>query len=104
MKFTLQSTRLLKYCFILSRSIVGVIKGVITTVIGLFTFGGVPLSILTIAGIVLNTMGGILYGYGKYRDKMTAAIGQHFIDHTLEVAIDKKSVSHSSSGVEECEG
>ncbi len=50
-------------------SLVGVVKSVLTTVIGFFTFGGVPVTTLTVLGVTLNSMGGVLYSYAKYVEK-----------------------------------
>ena len=52
-------------------SIVGVIKGVITTIFGFFTFGGVQPTSLTVGGVILNAFGGALYSYVKYREKQS---------------------------------
>eukprot|EP00794_Sanderia_malayensis_P017675 gene17675-19437_t len=41
----------------LTTSLVGVLKSVLTTLIGFFTFGGVQVTLLTILGICLNTFG-----------------------------------------------
>eukprot|EP00795_Rhopilema_esculentum_P013526 gene13526-4408_t len=49
--------------------LVGVVKSVLTTLIGFFTFGGVPVSFFTIMGVGLNTFGGALYSYAKYLEK-----------------------------------
>ena len=56
-------------CFYISCSLVGVVKSVLTTIIGFFTFGGVPVTFLTVTGVALNTFGGILYTYAKYIEK-----------------------------------
>lgn len=63
----------------------GVVKGVSTTIIGFFTFGGVPVTTLTIIGIFLNTLGGAQYTYAKYAEKMTSEIEKHFHKHTIKV-------------------
>lgn len=42
----------------------------LTTSIGFFTFGGASVNHLTIGGVVLNSIGGILYIMVKYREKM----------------------------------
>lgn len=63
----------------------GVVKGVSTTIIGFFTFGGVPVTALTIIGIFLNTLGGAQYTYAKYAEKMTSEIEKHFHEHTIKV-------------------
>ena len=48
-------------------------KGVITTIIGFFTFGGVPATLMTISGGTLNAFGGALYVYVRYSEKKRAA-------------------------------
>ncbi|XP_066911261.1 uncharacterized protein [Clytia hemisphaerica] len=53
----------------LTTSVVGVVKGVITSIIGFFTFGGVPPSALTLGGVSMNALGGALYTFAKYREK-----------------------------------
>lgn len=53
----------------LTTSIVGVIKSVITTIFGFFTFGGVVPTTLTVGGVMLNAFGGVLFTYVKYREK-----------------------------------
>ncbi|XP_006814403.1 uncharacterized protein LOC102810125, partial [Saccoglossus kowalevskii] len=53
----------------LTTSLVGVVKGVVTTVIGMFTFGGVEPTVLNISGICMNTTGGIWYSAIKYQEK-----------------------------------
>lgn len=63
----------------------GVVKGVSTTIIGFFTFGGVHVTALTIIGIFLNTLGGAQYTYAKYAEKMTSEIEKHFHKHTIKV-------------------
>ena len=62
---------------IFSFSLVGVVKSVLTTFIGFFTFGGVPVTSLTITGVLLNTVGGILYSYAKYIEKKAAFQSVH---------------------------
>ncbi|XP_048579399.1 UDP-galactose/UDP-glucose transporter 7 isoform X1 [Nematostella vectensis] len=66
----------------LTTSLVGVVKGVLTTFIGFFTFGGVPATFLTVSGVVLNTLGGVLYSYGKYMEKVKKEVEKHFHEHT----------------------
>jgi len=55
-------------CSAITASLVGVGKSVLQTVIGFFTFGGVRFHPLNILGLVLNTIGGALYSYVKYRE------------------------------------
>lgn len=48
---------------------VGVIKGILTTIGGFFLFGGQPITVLNLLGVSLNTAGGALYAYAKYQEK-----------------------------------
>ena len=67
-------------------SLVGVIKGIITTIIGFFTFGGVAVNLYTLSGICLNTSGGILYFYTKYSDQVSQKLQQEYMaDHEVNV-------------------
>lgn len=78
----------------LTTSLVGVVKGVLTTIIGFFTFGGVPVTVLVILGISLNTFGGAAYSYAKYAEKMTTEIEKHVHKHTIRVLPDKLLKEH----------
>lgn len=69
----------------LTTSLVGVVKGVLTTIIGFYTFGGVAATPLTLIGVSLNTLGGALYSYAKYSEKMASGIQKHFHKHTIEI-------------------
>ena len=51
----------------LTTSITGTLKSVLQTIVGLFTFGGIDINIWTVVGICLNTAGGIIYSYVKYK-------------------------------------
>lgn len=53
----------------LTTTIVGVLKGVGSTVLGFVLLGGVDVHGLNVAGLVINTLGGILYSIVKYREK-----------------------------------
>lgn len=66
-------------------SLVGVVKGVLTTIIGFYTFGGVAVTALTVLGVLLNTLGGALYSYAKYTENMAKGIQKHFHKHTIKV-------------------
>ncbi|XP_068208576.1 uncharacterized protein [Palaemon carinicauda] len=52
----------------LTTSIVGASKSVLQTLIGFFTFGGIIFNSVNVAGICLNTAGGIMYTYAKYAE------------------------------------
>ena len=67
-------------------SLVGVIKGIITTIIGFFTFGGVAVNVYTLFGIILNSSGGILYFYTKYSDQVRQKLQEEYMaDHVINV-------------------
>jgi len=55
-------------CSALTTSVVGVPKSFLQTLIGFFTFGGVPYHPLNVAGLVINLTGGVLYTYTKYKE------------------------------------
>ena len=40
---------------------------------------------LTVLGVLLNTLGGALYSYGKYTENMAKGIQKHFHKHTIKV-------------------
>lgn len=69
----------------LTTSLVGVVKGVLTTIIGFYTFGGVAATSLTLIGVSLNTLGGAFYSYAKYSENMALGIQKHFHKHTIEI-------------------
>ncbi|XP_071106632.1 uncharacterized protein [Haliotis cracherodii] len=52
----------------LTTSVVGGLKAMVQTTLGLFTFGGVSHNIATYTGIAMNLSGGILYIYAKYTE------------------------------------
>lgn len=52
----------------LTTSLIGVLKSVLQTVIGFFTFGGVAYNPINMAGIVLNSLGGAFYTYAKLKE------------------------------------
>lgn len=54
----------------LTTSLVGVLKSVLQTVIGIFTFGGIQFNTLNGFGLSLNLFGGILYTYVKYQENV----------------------------------
>jgi len=59
-------------CSALTTSMVGVAKSVIQTILGFFTFGGVPFHPLNIIGLVMNILGGIIYTYIKHLERAGA--------------------------------
>ncbi|CAB3977499.1 UDP-galactose UDP-glucose transporter 7 isoform X5 [Paramuricea clavata] len=81
----------------LTTSLVGVVKGIITTIIGFFTFGGVAVNLYTLSGIILNTSGGILYFYTKYSDQVRQKLQQEYMsDHVINVEAANGDVNKSS--------
>lgn len=67
----------------LTTTIVGILKGVASTVLGFFILGGdVRWSALQVSGILLNTLGGVAYSWVKYHEKAakpgvkTGAVGR----------------------------
>lgn len=53
----------------LTTTVVGVLKGVASTLLGFFLLGGVKLSALHVAGIAVNTTGGVAYTWVTYLEK-----------------------------------
>ncbi|KAK7410326.1 hypothetical protein VNO78_01030 [Psophocarpus tetragonolobus] len=53
----------------LTTTIVGVLKGVVSTTLGFFLLGGVQVHALNVAGLVINTAGGVWYSFAKYQQK-----------------------------------
>ncbi|KAI5673078.1 hypothetical protein M9H77_13442 [Catharanthus roseus] len=53
----------------LTTTIVGVLKGVGSTVFGFVLLGGVQVHALNVTGLVINTAGGLWYSYAKYQQK-----------------------------------
>ena len=53
----------------LTTTIVGGMKGVVQTVIGIFTFGGIDLNISNTIGLTINAFGGILYALLKFKQR-----------------------------------
>lgn len=50
----------------LTTSVVGTLKSVVQTTMGMFTFGGVAINAPMVAGVSMNLSGGIVYTYAKY--------------------------------------
>lgn len=53
----------------LTTTIVGVLKGVVSTTFGFILLGGVQVHALNVTGLIINTAGGIWYSYAKYQQK-----------------------------------
>uniref|UniRef100_H2ZQ08 Sugar phosphate transporter domain-containing protein n=1 Tax=Ciona savignyi TaxID=51511 RepID=H2ZQ08_CIOSA len=58
----------------LTTTCVGVIKSGFTTVIGMFVFGGVDLTIYFVSGQIINFSGGILYSYAKFQENFASKL------------------------------
>ncbi|XP_067139970.1 uncharacterized protein [Centruroides vittatus] len=54
----------------LTTSLVGIIKSMFQTLIGFMTFGGVKFHYLNAIGLSLNIVGGFIYTYEKYKEKL----------------------------------
>lgn len=50
----------------LTTSVVGTLKSVAQTTMGMFTFGGVTINAPMLSGVTMNLSGGIVYTYAKY--------------------------------------
>ena len=62
-------TKLFIYCSnnsALTTSVVGTLKSVAQTTMGMFTFGGVSINPALLTGVTMNLTGGIYYTYAKY--------------------------------------
>lgn len=55
----------------LTTSLIGVLKSILQTIVGVFTFGGIDFTPWIISGLGLNMFGGVLYTYAKYREKIS---------------------------------
>ncbi|KAL8499447.1 hypothetical protein ACS0TY_022422 [Phlomoides rotata] len=53
----------------LTTTIVGVLKGVVSTTLGFVLLGGVQIHGLNVTGLVINTAGGVWYSFAKYMQK-----------------------------------
>ena len=53
----------------LTTALVATVKSAITTVIGMYTFGGVVPTVAFVTGQTLNFLGGCLYSYSKLKER-----------------------------------
>lgn len=83
----------------LTTTVVGVLKGVLVTVLGFFLLGGVEFHPLNVLGIGLNTIGGVCYAAIKYRQKQryTASGNRLKPESAVQVQIDSTSFSAQSA-------
>jgi len=68
----------------LSTILVGVIKSAMTTIIGMYTFGGVTATANFVAGQFLNLSGGALYSFEKYKLRTAAVARKEYILNSEE--------------------
>lgn len=59
----------------LTTSVVGGLKALAQTVLGVFTFGGVSHNLPTFAGLSMSTLGALFYLYAKYKEHKTKHLG-----------------------------
>lgn len=79
----------------LTTALVGVAKSAITTIVGMYTFGGVIATSMMIAGQIVNLSGAVLYTYEKYRMNIARRkkIKPTLSSKTLDLGHDLKSDS-----------
>ena len=68
----------------LSTILVGVIKSALTTIIGMYTFGGVVPTVNFVLGQFLNLSGGALYAFEKYKLRTAAVARKEYILNSEE--------------------
>lgn len=68
----------------LSTALVGVIKSALTTIIGMYTFGGVTATTSFVLGQMVNLGGGALYTYEKYQMKTAQAARREYLNNSSE--------------------
>lgn len=66
----------------LSTALVGVIKSALTTIIGMYTFGGVTATTSFVFGQLINLSGGALYTYEKYKLKTAQAARREYLNNS----------------------
>ena len=59
----------------LTTTIVGGMKGVAQTVIGVFTFGGMDVNEFSVVGMTVNASGGLLYAFFKFKQQKPTTVG-----------------------------
>ena len=82
----------------LTTSIVGVMKSVITTIIGMFTFGGVPLTTYMVMGVSMNIVGAFWYTFAKYRENLVGKLKKISSNLPLNELGDENGNGKGSSG------
>lgn len=53
----------------LTTTVVGAMKGLVSSVLGFFVLGGVKVTVLVVLGVSMNTFGGVWYAVVKYHQK-----------------------------------
>ena len=83
----------------LTTSIVAAFKSNLSTLIGMFTFGGISINLFTLSGIMTNMVGGSWYTYIKYKEN------QRLTDETVpkestkhNAIIKQNSITYKSNG------
>ena len=84
-----------QYTCALTTSVVGGVKAIVQTVVGLFTFGGVSHNLATYVGVSTSICGGIGYIVAKHLDKhCKTSIGQHAEHVTKTNAVENGHISN----------
>ncbi|XP_041485430.1 UDP-galactose/UDP-glucose transporter 7-like [Lytechinus variegatus] len=89
----------------LTTSIVGVVKSVVTTIVGIFAFGGVTLTTNMVLGISMNIVGAFWYTFAKYRESLVkhikrigSAISMSEMGEVPTTATEQKRMHRMSNG------
>ena len=84
----------------LTTSIVAAFKSNLSTLIGMFTFGGISINLFTLSGIITNMVGGTWYTYIKYKEnqeKQSRNVPEETkISNNTNM---QKLITHKSNGV-----
>eukprot|EP00898_Chlorokybus_atmophyticus_P005077 jgi/Chlat1/5570/Chrsp369S05364 len=80
----------------LTTTIVGVLKGVIATALGFVLLGGVQATALNIAGVAMNTVGGVWYTYLTYREKKQRSKQAEKLEPAAEPLLQKRPNAHAA--------
>ena len=87
----------------LTTSVVGGLKALAQTLLGLFTFGGVSHNVATFVGISMNLTGGIAYIWARYRETKARSGGVPGLKKimsfgALDRSLDTKSTAAITNG------
>ncbi|GFR86262.1 solute carrier family 35 member D3 [Elysia marginata] len=87
----------------LTTSVVGGLKALAQTLLGLFTFGGVSHNLATFVGISMNLTGGIAYIWARYRDTKArsgglASMKKIMSFSALDKAVESKDTTALTNG------